>query len=79
MRIMLGITTSLNFKVKGFHCDFNEKIYIKQFKRFEVKNNKKLVCKMSRVFGNMVFVAFQSDFHLEKHVNNVFLFFKNHF
>jgi hypothetical protein len=27
----------------------------------------------------MVVVAFQSDFHLEKYANNIFLFFKNYF
>ena len=31
------------------------------------------------VFENVVVVAFQSVFHSEKHANNIFLFFKNHF
>ena len=31
------------------------------------------------VFGSMVVGAFQIAFHAEIHVNNVFLFFKNHF
>jgi len=31
------------------------------------------------VFGSVVALAFQSAFHLEKHVNNVFLVFKNYF
>ena len=32
-----------------------------------------------RMFGSVVVVIFQNVFHLEKHVNNVFLFFKNYF
>jgi hypothetical protein len=32
-----------------------------------------------RMFGSVVVVAFQSAFHSEKYVNNIFLFFKNHF
>jgi hypothetical protein len=31
------------------------------------------------VFGSVVAVAFQNPFHLKKHANNVFLFFKNYF
>jgi hypothetical protein len=31
------------------------------------------------VFGSVVVVAFQSAFHSEKYINNVFLFFKNYF
>jgi hypothetical protein len=31
------------------------------------------------VFGSVVALGFQSAFHLEKHANNVFLFFKNYF
>jgi hypothetical protein len=31
------------------------------------------------VFGSVVALGFQSVFHLEKHANNVFLFFKNYF
>ena len=31
------------------------------------------------VFGSVVAVAFQIAFRAEIHVNNVFLFFKNHF
>ena len=31
------------------------------------------------VFGKVVAVAFQIAFRAEKHVNNVFLFFKNYF
>jgi hypothetical protein len=52
MRVILGITTSLNLEVEDLHCDFNEKIYIKQLERFEVKNNEKLVCKLKKsVYG----------------------------
>jgi hypothetical protein len=32
-----------------------------------------------RVFGSVVVVAFQIAFRAEIHVNDVFLFFKNHF
>ena len=32
-----------------------------------------------RVFGSVVVIAFQIAFRAEKHVNNVFLFLKNHF
>jgi len=32
-----------------------------------------------RVFESVVVVAFQSIFHLEKCVNNIFLFLKNYF
>ena len=32
-----------------------------------------------RVFGSVVVVAFQIAFRAEKHANNIFLFFKNHF
>jgi len=31
------------------------------------------------VFGSVVAGAFQITFHAEMHVNDVFLFFKNHF
>jgi hypothetical protein len=31
------------------------------------------------VFGNVVVVAFQIAFRAEIHVNDIFLFFKNHF
>jgi hypothetical protein len=52
MRVILGITTSLNLEVEDLYCDFNEKIYIKQLERFEVKNNEKLVCKLKKsVYG----------------------------
>jgi hypothetical protein len=34
---------------------------------------------LTRVFGSVVVVAFQSAFHSEKYANNIFLFFKNHF
>ena len=32
-----------------------------------------------RVFGNVVMVVFQIAFYVEIHVNDVVLFFKNHF
>ena len=32
-----------------------------------------------RVFGSVVAVAFKITFRAEMHVNDVFLFFKNHF
>ena len=49
---MLGITTSSNLEIKNLYCDFNEKIYIKQPQRFEVKDNDKLVCKLKKsVYG----------------------------
>jgi len=31
------------------------------------------------VFGSMVAGTFQITFHVKIHVNNIFLFFKNHF
>jgi hypothetical protein len=31
------------------------------------------------LFGSVVAVAFQIAFRVKMHVNNVFLFFKNHF
>ena len=31
------------------------------------------------MFGSVVSIAFQIAFRVEKHVNNVFLFFKNYF
>jgi len=37
------------------------------------------VLKTQPNFGSVVVVAFQSAFHSEKYVNNIFLFFKNHF
>jgi hypothetical protein len=34
---------------------------------------------MTTKVGSVVVVAFQSDFHLEMHQNNIFLFYKNYF
>ena len=38
-----------------------------------------LISSSLRVFESMIAVAFQIAFHTEKHVNNIFLFFKNYF
>ena len=38
-----------------------------------------LALKAENIFTNVVVVVFQSVFHSEKYINNVFLFFKNNF
>jgi hypothetical protein len=42
-------------------------------------NGRHLRAYVKRVFGSVVVVAFQIVFRAEIHVNDVFLFFKNHF
>ena len=53
--------------------------FLWSFVLFAACNHMLIWLALLRVFGSVVAVVFQIAFRAEKHVNNVFLFFKNHF
>ena len=60
--------------------DPHGRIQLQEGWEYKIRNKyKKSQCATERVFGSVIAVAFQIAFCAEKHVNNVFSFFKNHF